>query len=413
MSLERKLARGFVKGLGQMERERQRQANARAKEQARQAREHQKRLKAYERERTQAEKQAEREAIMATTAAAMQRAADQNSYLEKYLTDLEEILWSTLQVDDYFDLKNLKKTRESDPYVNSELQTPLFKPVRGDYPEQPEEYMAPTIKMAFLKRKKTKDAIIQKAKKEFEDDFSDWQIACQRIDSEYEKELKAYKSREATRIAKLSDAIAEHEKNQKEHNDQLKEHNDQIDQFISYLAYGDKGAIEDYLSIVFERSIYPVGFHNRYQCDFKPETAELIVRVEIPGPNIIPAEKQYKYIKSRDEITKSKRSKTDIKKRYTSIVNQVALRTAHEVFESDRAGLIKTISLQVGTIDSSPATGKTEFLKFAILATTREEFEELNLSAVNFDAAMTHLGASVSKNPSELVEAKPMGIKKR
>ena len=75
MSLERKLARGFVKALGQMERERQRQANARAKEQARQEREHQKRLRAYERELIQAEKQAEREAIMATTAAAMQRAA--------------------------------------------------------------------------------------------------------------------------------------------------------------------------------------------------------------------------------------------------------------------------------------------------------------------------------------------------
>jgi len=38
-------------------------------------------------------------------------------------------------------------------------------------------------------------------------------------------------------------------------------------------------------------------------------------------------------------------------------VHQVALRSFHEVFEADRRGLIRSISLEVGTETIDPATG--------------------------------------------------------
>ena len=43
-----------------------------------------------------------------------------------------------------------------------------------------------------------------------------------------------------------------------------------------------------------------------------------------------------------------------------------------EVFEADRRGLIKTISLEVGTNSIDPATGRPTYIPFVITAAERE-----------------------------------------
>ena len=71
----------------------------------------------------------------------------------------------------------------------------------------------------------------------------------------------------------------------------------------------------------------------------------------MPSPDTLPPSdtKSYKYTRSSDEITKSTLSQKARKDRYSGAVYQVALRSLHEVFEADRRGIIKTVSLEVGT----------------------------------------------------------------
>ena len=121
---------------------------------------------------------------------------------------------------------------------------------------------------------------------------------------------------------------------------------------------------------------------------------------------------KFKYTKASDEITAVEMSAKVCKDRYTNAINQVALRVPHEIFEADRRGLIGTISLEVGTQANDPATGLANFIPFVALAVSREEFMKLDLANVVPAATLAHLGASISKNPFELVPANTSGVRR-
>jgi restriction system protein len=90
----------------------------------------------------------------------------------------------------------------------------------------------------------------------------------------------------------------------------------------------------------------------------------------------------------------------------------VALRSLHEVFEADRRGLIKTISLEIGTNTTDPATGKYIYLPFVAVGAEREAFLEFDLAAVVPAATLSHLGAAVSRDPYNLAPADVTGIRR-
>ena len=131
----------------------------------------------------------------------------------------------------------------------------------------------------------------------------------------------------------------------------------------------------------------------------------------MPGPDKVAATSAYKYAKSSDEITATSLSQKACKERYAGAVHQVSLRSIHEVFEADRRGLIKMISLEVGTETVDPATGLEGYVVFVAVGAERDSFLELDLSNVVPAATLSHLGAAVSKNPFNLVAANASGIR--
>jgi restriction system protein len=90
----------------------------------------------------------------------------------------------------------------------------------------------------------------------------------------------------------------------------------------------------------------------------------------------------------------------------------VTLRSIHEVFESDRRALIKTISLELGTETVDPATGRPTSVSFVVVGAAREAFLKLNLSAVVPALTLDRLGAAVSRNPYGLLAVEASGVRR-
>jgi restriction system protein len=130
---------------------------------------------------------------------------------------------------------------------------------------------------------------------------------------------------------------------------------------------------------------------------------ELAVNISIPPPSDVPAIKDFKYNKAKDEVAGSAVTAKESKDRYANAIAQVAVRTIHEVFESDRAGRIQTIAVTVGTSAVNPATGLTGFVPFTAAAADRASFMQFDLSQAVPSATLQHLGAVVSKNPFDLL----------
>ena len=116
-------------------------------------------------------------------------------------------------------------------------------------------------------------------------------------------------------------------------------------------------------------------------------------------------------MKKYDEIRSTQLSQKAQKDQYASAVDQVALRSIHEIFEADRNGIVKTVSVEVGAEDYCPATGAFGFIPLVAVAAERNVFIEFDLEVLVPKRTLKLLGASMSKNPLELMPAKTSGVR--
>ena len=160
--------------------------------------------------------------------------------------------------------------------------------------------------------------------------------------------------------------------------------------------------MQEYVGIVLGNSVYPEVLSVEHDFSFSSSTKELTLTVLIAAPSALPPQKTFRFVKARDEITSTPLTMRDAKERYASVVDQIALRTLHEVFEADRKGWIDTIALSVATEAHSAATGRMVRTTLLAVAGERQSFMSFDLANVLPSATLEHLGAAVSKSPYDL-----------
>ena len=394
-----------------IQRERARQNRVATREYNAALKERERAAKARERELKQAEianererKAYEKELKAAHLASQLAEVESMNAQINDQFDELEGLLKATIEVDDYVDLDLLRKSEDSTPFDKPELETAQERPNNPKLPLEPIYKDPPKPKGFFGKKKKLEVAII-KAKEAYEIEKANWVRDIASIQAKHKSDTADYITAEENRIVEL-------DREKKRFSQEIEKHNQQIDQFISNLAYGDVNAVQEYIAIVVENSFYPDHFDVNHEFSFEAASAELRMRVSVPKPSSFPSTKAYKYIKTSDEIRETPLSKKEHNDRYCSAVYQVAIRSFHEVFEADRRGLIKTISLEVGANDSDPATGKSGFIPFVGASAEKDSFMEFDLASVVPHATLKHLGAAISKDPINLVAVDLSGIRK-
>jgi restriction system protein len=409
------MAKGFVgfamKAAKAAERDRVRRANASIREQnaalkdeAREAKAREasiKRATVYnERDRKTWEKD-----VKAAHIASQEAEVDlMNAQVNDVFDELDGLLEATIDVDDYIDLKTLLKLEATTPFDRPELEKAAPPPLSPRLPTEP-KYREPPQPKGFFGKKKKLAAAIQSETEAHTTAHKKWCKTVTNLQDGHKADLKKHAEGEALRVETLA---AEKTRFLSE----IETHNASIESFITNLSYGDADAIQEYIALVVENSNYPEHFPVRHDFSFDPSTAELNMQVSIPSPNEFPSVKSYKYVKASDEIRATNLSAAEQKRRYCSAIYQVAIRSLHEVFEADRRDLIQTISLEVGTIEKVPATGKTEFLPFVGVSAGKGPFMEFDLSGLVPLATLKHLGAAISKDPLNLVSVEVKGIRK-
>jgi restriction system protein len=109
--------------------------------------------------------------------------------------------------------------------------------------------------------------------------------------------------------------------------------NREVDDLHVRFDRGEPGAVVEYFSLVLEQSPYSDGFSKAHKLAFVPESQQLVVEYELPPISVVPAVKSSKYVKARDAIDETTRPGTQIKRLYSLVVAQTALRSLHELFQ--------------------------------------------------------------------------------
>jgi restriction system protein len=226
--------------------------------------------------------------------------------------------------------------------------------------------------------------------------------------SYYKQDLDRWKVREEERVRKIKSAKADHEQKTNTLLEEIKAHNADIEKFQQDFSKGDPHAIVNYFTLVLEASSYPDEFPQIAKLAFVPESKQLVIEYDLPPFEVVPEVSLYKYVKTKDEITTSKRPVTQRKALYASITAQIALRTVHELFEADRTKQLDTIVFS-GFVESiNRATGRDQRTCLISVRTTRDVFIEIDLAKVDPILCLKNLNAAVSKNPDELEAVRPI-----
>lgn len=320
-------------------------------------------------------------------AAARQAEVDAvNESLESQISRLQNLVHETLSIDDHVTFESLKSYPEVTDLHRGALGVPGRAPSPQDFQVTPL-----TGPRRYLPGAKEKHA--------------ERQLRAQNL---YQMAFKEHLERERQRLSKLARLEREHEEQCKSILQEAERHNQEIDRFKADFDAGDPDAIVSYFGMVLQRSSYPEDFPKQCRLAYIPESRQLVVEICFPSASIVPPVKASKYVKSRDEIVPIPRPVTQIKSVFASVAVGMTLRTLHELFEADRTGKVETVVLNgfVNTID--PATGKAIKPTIVTVRTTREAFQDIDLEQVEPLACLKHLGASVSKNPSELSPVRPV-----
>jgi len=358
-------------------------------------------------------KRFEKQALEAHNAAQEASVAMRNEKLKQMYEEIETLLAATLGVDDFIDLNSLRVDVFHPPFARADLEVPISQQSR------PPNLIAPVLTrpstpsglFRFFGKKKHEEAV-ESAQRSFEQATLDWRAACREIMEHYQK---AEKERTRDELKRAEMLIIHRELYANEcavRESDTSESNGKLAELIANLGYGTADAIQEYISIVLANSVYPEHFQVSHEFEFKAAIAELSLRVLVPAPSEFPELKAYKYSNASGRMSTTSLSQKECRERYAGAIHQVALRSFHEVFESDRRGLIKTISLEVATDTIDPATGQRMNVPFVIVAAERESFLTFDLSAVVPALTLGRMGAAVSKNPYGLSPAERAGVRR-
>ena len=410
--------RGFLAEMQRQARLAEQRQRAAARQQLAAARRTEQAQRAAERARVAAarateadRKRLERAALAAHVEAMQAEVESLNVGLAEHYAELDGLLEDTLGVDDFVDLESLRVTAQHPPFPREDLRRPIPVPPPIPGPPLPVRREVEAPKGPFGRKKKLAAAEAE-VDRQYAADHQAWKAATDSLPARHAAQAAEHTKAEQVRLQALTKATQQYEAESAEREREAEEQNEALDRLIAGLGYGTVEAVQEYVELVLANSVYPEHFPVGHAAEFEPSTAELTLRVTMPGPDTVPTIKAYKYTKSLDEVSETQLSQKAAKDRYAGIVHAVALRSLHEVFEADRRGLIRSISLELGTETISPATGRETYVPFVAVAVDRDSFSELDLSAIVPAATLQHLGAVVSKNPHGLIAIDSSGIRR-
>lgn len=224
---------------------------------------------------------------------------------------------------------------------------------------------------------------------------------------------------EAKAQAEFQSAVKKHEidlKNEKkrweaaksEYESDQQKKNQEILELKQKFENGSVDAIERYVEMVMDRSQYPEELDLSCDIIFLEEKKTLLVELELPNPDSIPKEQEFKYVASKDEFSAKEMKKKEFDAYYENIISQISVRTIHEIFESVYTNVVDFVTLNGWVNGDDPKTGKSFRNCIISVQAEREYFLGLNLEKVEPIQCLRGLKAQIASEFVNLAPVKPI-----
>lgn len=343
---------------------------------------------ATQKERERLERQAEKDRIAAEVVARDNEAAAKTQAIERRVSELENLLRSSLARDPRITFDSLRGTAAVPPLDLGSLADPIPEPQWADFAPRP-----PGGLQRILGGRQRYQASFEAAEQAFANAKDD------------------HRQREAARQRMVAEARASWAMRTAEAKRKAEARNAHVAELAAGFRENDRFAVSEYVQIVLDRSPYPKEFPTERHAGYVPESSLLAVEWFLPTFDIIPQHKTFRHIKTRKAVEPTARSAADSQRLYNSVIAQVAVRTVREVFMVTPGDMVSTVVFN-GHIDTvDPATGRRIRPPLISMRATREKFDELVLTEPRFDPIASikrHFFAAISQHPEEFKPVEPV-----
>jgi restriction system protein len=312
-------------------------------------------------------------------------AAAMTADLQTRLSELDSVLITGTRPGSRITFAALKQTVDMAPFDPDGLDRPVPVPQWSQFTPRP-----PSAMGRLLGRSARHDREVAAGREAYEREVARHAGA----DSDRRRLLAERKSAYDRRVAEAAQVAADY--------------NAEVDQFEHGFQAGDPEAVAQFLTLVLDASQYPEGFPHRTRALYRPEPREAVVEYELPPQSLIPVERGYKYVQTRDEIDTTIRPDKEIKDRYARLIAMSALRTIHEVLTSEQIGLVEVVTFNGHVSTTDRATGQPIRPCLISVSALREVFATFVLADLDPVTCLRKLNALVSAHPYDLEAVRPV-----
>jgi len=295
-------------------------------------------------------------------------AAERTAEAEEAISGIEQTLLRTLDVNDRIEWDSLldKKPFPTSSSVRPKPHPTPKEPKESDDPFMPDRKWYHSILRGARKRAE------QLAKRRFAEAHDVWASQAAQVQSQN----SALESDYALSVKRWEQERHEYELAQAEKNSQISQKKE------SYLS-GDAQAVSEYLDMVLSNSQYPDTFPQEWNLEFQAETKTVVIDYFLPSPEDIPKLKEVKYVASKDECVETPLQEAVCNRLYDSLLHQIALRTIHEVYESDQIQSIAAVVFNGWVRSIDRGTGKPITVCVLSVQAPLDEFRGVDLRHVD------------------------------
>lgn len=229
--------------------------------------------------------------------------------LDSRVDELRAILTSALRTPPQLPFAMLKRMVQAPPFELGDLGTPSPVPAWEDFAPPPQGMLS-----GLVGGKARHARAVDEARRA------------------YQQALAEHQGGEDSRNRELRSARETHEQTVRALGAEIREHNMAVDELERDFRAGIPEAVEEYYTELLALSQYPAGFPHQYQVAYRQEPRELVVEYQLPPVEVVPTERDFRYVKARGEIDELPRPAREIKDLYASVIHQIALRTMWECF---------------------------------------------------------------------------------
>ncbi|WP_432253051.1 restriction endonuclease [Streptomyces sp. HNM1019] len=225
----------------------------------------------------------------------------------------------------------------------------------------------------------------------------------------FERDWHAAQDAEAQRQQRLATAQREYDRWADAQRAEVRGHNAGVAEVTAGVRRGDAEAVVEYFSAaLYASSAWPEGFPQQLSAAYDPAARQLVLDWGLPGLDIVPEVKSVRYMPTVDQDKETPRPVGQRRALYRDVLAQCLLLVLRDLFAADEYRALDSVALNGFVDDHDPATGQRAHITLATVMVRRSVFTDLQLAQVDAVSCLVDgLRGQLSARPDQLGAVRP------